>query len=95
MGRVAVRCEDGHLVPAVLQANRGIDDQALRPADAQVGVEEDDMLFRVRHAGRVFAERRQLRVARRGMGWAAGHLSASELVPRRARQVKDDLGCCT
>jgi hypothetical protein len=51
-------------------------------------VEEDDMLFRVRHAGRVLAERRQLRVARRGMGWAAGHLSASELVPRRARQVK-------
>lgn len=55
MLRVAVRCEDGDLVPAILEADCGIDDQALRPANAQVGVEEDDVLLLFRH--RVFKER--------------------------------------
>lgn len=55
MLRVAVRCEDGDLVPAILEADCGIDDQALRPANAQVRVEEDDVFLLFRH--RVFKER--------------------------------------
>ncbi len=49
MLRVAVGGENGHLVPAVLQAYSGIDDQALGPADAQVGMEEDYVLLGAGH----------------------------------------------
>lgn len=41
---IAVAREDRHRVPALLQANSGIDNQALCAANAQVGVEEDDAL---------------------------------------------------
>lgn len=44
-----MRCEDGDFVPACLQTNRGIDDQPLRAADAQVRVEEDDALHLLSH----------------------------------------------
>jgi hypothetical protein len=49
MAGIAMRCEDGDLVATVLQPNGGIDDQSFGPADAQVRVEEDDMLLRVGH----------------------------------------------
>lgn len=90
-----MRCEDGDLVPAILEADCGIDDQALRPANAQVGVEEDDVFLLFRH--RVFKEsgRRSLRVAIHEIKWAAGDLSALGLVSRRARRMNDDLEGCT
>ena len=47
--RVAVGCENGHLVPAVLQPYGSINNQALGPADAQVGMEEDYVLFGAGH----------------------------------------------
>lgn len=56
---VAVRCEDGHLVPATLQPNGSIDDQALGAANAQVGVEEHNVLFFARHNLFVSANSRQ------------------------------------
>jgi hypothetical protein len=43
--RVAVRREDGDRVPAPLEGDGGVDDQALRPANAQVRVEEDGVLL--------------------------------------------------
>ena len=92
-----MRCEDGDLVPAILEADCGIDDQALRPANAQVRVEEDDVFLLFRH--RVFKERergrRSLRVAMHEIKWAAGDLSALGLVSRRARRMNDDLEGCT
>ena len=42
---VAVGGEDGHPVTASLQSDGGVDDEAFGPADAQVGMEEDDVLF--------------------------------------------------
>ena len=47
--RVAVRCEDGDLVPAALQADSGVDDEALSAANTQIWVEEDDVLLLFRH----------------------------------------------
>jgi hypothetical protein len=40
VARVAVACEYHHLVPSVLEANGGIDDEALCSADAQIGMQE-------------------------------------------------------
>lgn len=45
MVRVAVRSEDGDLVSAILQANCRVNDEALRSANAQVWVEEDNVLL--------------------------------------------------
>lgn len=42
MARIAVIRENNDLVAPTLQPNRRIHDQALRTADAQVRVEEDD-----------------------------------------------------
>ena len=44
MRRVAVRGEDRDAVAEVLQTDRGVDDEALGAADAEVGVEEYDTL---------------------------------------------------
>lgn len=46
VGGVAVRRVDGDLVPAVLQPHGGVDDEPLCAADAQVRMEEDDVLHR-------------------------------------------------
>lgn len=43
--RVAVAGKDDDLVAALLQADGGVDDQSLGPANAQVGMEEDYGLF--------------------------------------------------
>lgn len=42
VARVAVVGEDDDAVAAPLQADGGVDDEALRAADAEVWVEEDD-----------------------------------------------------
>lgn len=44
-----MRCEDGDLVAAALQSNRGIDDQTLSSADAQIRVKEDNALLLLCH----------------------------------------------
>lgn len=46
---VAVRREDRHPVPQGLQPDGGVDDEALRAADAEVRVEEDDISGRLFH----------------------------------------------
>jgi hypothetical protein len=46
---VAMRCEDGDLVPALLQRDSGIDDQTLSATNAEVRMEEDDVLLVLRH----------------------------------------------
>lgn len=42
MLRIAVVGEDDDAVASLLQADGRIDDEALRSADAQIGMEEDD-----------------------------------------------------
>lgn len=49
VARVAVRCEDGHLVTTVLQGDSGIDHETLGAAYAQIRVEEDGVLLLLRH----------------------------------------------
>jgi len=51
MAGIAMRREDGDLVAAILQPDGGINYQSLGPADAQVRMEEDNVLLRVRHGG--------------------------------------------
>jgi len=51
MGRVAVRGEDGDGVAPVLEADGGVDDEAFGAADAEVGVEEDDVFLLFAHGG--------------------------------------------
>lgn len=54
---VAVRGEDGNLVPTGLQAHSCVDDKTLCTADSQIWVQEDDVLRLLRHRGlSVFAE---------------------------------------
>jgi hypothetical protein len=45
MLRIAVTREDGHVVTAILQADRGIDDEPFGAADAEIRVEEDHPLY--------------------------------------------------
>jgi hypothetical protein len=47
MAAIAMRCVDGDFVSAFLEANRGINDQSLGTANAEIGVEED-YVFRLR-----------------------------------------------
>jgi hypothetical protein len=54
--RVAVRCEDGDLVPALLQRNSSIDNKTLGTANTEVRVEEDSVLLLLCHVW-VLAER--------------------------------------
>jgi len=49
--RVAVRREDGHPVPAVLEGNSGVDDQPLGTSDAQIWMDEDCVLCVFCHVG--------------------------------------------
>ena len=42
---IAERCKDGYRVSAVLQSYGCINDKSLRPANAQVRVEKDNMLL--------------------------------------------------
>ena len=49
-----MRGEDGDRVPERLQAHGRVDDEALGAADAQVWVQEDDVL--ARHTGRSYLE---------------------------------------
>lgn len=44
MIRIAVGCEDGDLVTYILQANSCIDHKAFGAANAEIGMEEDDVL---------------------------------------------------
>jgi hypothetical protein len=44
-----MRCEDGDLVPALLQRDSGIDDQTLSATNAEVWMEEDGVLLVLRH----------------------------------------------
>jgi hypothetical protein len=46
---VAVRCEDGDLVPALLQRDSGIDNKTLSAANAEVRMEEDGVLLVLCH----------------------------------------------
>lgn len=47
--RIAVRGEDGDGVAKVLQTDGGVDDEAFGAADAEVGVEEDDVFLLFAH----------------------------------------------
>jgi hypothetical protein len=46
---VAVRCEDGYLVPTLLQRDSGIDNKTLSAANAEVRMEEDGVLLVLCH----------------------------------------------
>lgn len=49
MAGVAVGCEDGDFVAAVLQPDGGVNHQALSAADAEIWMKKDDVLLGVRH----------------------------------------------
>ena len=49
MLRITVPGEDCDFVPARLQADGGVDDEALGAPDAEVWVEEDDVVLLARH----------------------------------------------
>jgi hypothetical protein len=93
--RVAVRCEDGDFVPATLEADSGIDDQTLGPADAQVRVEEHNVLLCRCRLARHHVLNRLLRVAmhvssmHRQVG--CSDYAVFVLDPRPLRRVKDDI----
>jgi hypothetical protein len=53
MSWVAVRCEDGDLVPARLQRNSRIDNKTFGAANAEIRMEEDGVLLLLCHVGRV------------------------------------------
>ena len=46
MPRVAVAGEDRHFVAEILKADGGVDDEAFGAADAEIWVEEDDVVRR-------------------------------------------------
>lgn len=47
MSRITMRCEDGDLMPPVLQAHGSVDDETLGSSNAEVGMDEDYVIFLV------------------------------------------------